>query len=481
MRDVSRLERVDGTLALVISMAALGLYATTLQDWYYGDGPQLVNRFVQSIEAGRLEIWMHVLYMPAAYLLECALPGYQPLLALEMLSALSMAVVLGGSFLVARGFGVSRKGAWIAAALWLVTPASWFFGTSIEVHGTHAAAVAVGACITLFGPWRVPVLAVALSCAVFPLVYLTHRTGLLLGPAWVLLVQFAKMRATGAGFGWRGLVFGVGVAHLGSLVLAMLVGQMLYGGDASLGVTTTLAFVEKLYRGYSWRVVEYGVVYPFAFLIPVLILGCLGWGSLQRWLLVAAVLPITSMFLFVFGDPTEGGYFLGVAPFLLAITGHGLDRMKGPLLGWVVLTLLVGQATMGVRRVRFSGYEHLGPERIERAERTHELFPDGGVVVALDFDSQTISGMYEGLREMNLVRILEASRATRTPEQFAIHLREMAKTFGKNLAFDLGYGKHREVVPDTVAYADATFAALRRNGPTRKITIRGREYLRLDG
>lgn len=173
----------DATLAVCLSACAALLYLATLQDWYYGDASQLVHDFAQGIEDGRLEIWMHVLYTPAAFLVELALPGYQPVLALKLLSALAAAIALGGAFLLARFFGVTRRSALASAVLLSVTPAFWFFATMIEVHALHAAAVAVCACITVYAPWRKPMLAVVLSCVAFPLVYLTHRSGLLLGPA----------------------------------------------------------------------------------------------------------------------------------------------------------------------------------------------------------------------------------------------------------------------------------------------------------
>ena len=477
MRDHQRPGSVDARLALGVSLVALLLYGATLQNWYYGDAPQLVNRFAQGIDQGRLEFWMHVLYMPAGYWVERVLPGYQPVLALKLLSVLAGAIALGGAFLLARFFGVTRKSGLACVALLGVTPAFWFFATMIEVHALHAASVAVCACVTVYAPWKKPVLAVTLSCVAFPLVFLSHRSGLLLGPAWVLLVQFARDRAVGEVFGWRGLVFGVGGAHFASLLLAMFAGQMLYTGELGLGITLTMDFVDELYRGFNWRVVEFGILYPFAFMIPAVVFGCRGRPRLEMWLYTAAVLPILLFFLFLFGDPTEGGYFLGVAPFLAILCGRGFDRLKWPAVGWIFAVLLVCQAGLGVQRVCFSGYEHLGAQRALRVEQTHKLLPDGGVVVTLGLACQTISGVYEGLREINLIQALEVSRPTHTPEQFALKMRAMTKTFGSPLAFDLGYQLDGEVHKATVEYVDLAFAAVERLGPTRRVTVDGRRFL----
>lgn len=208
----------------------------------------------------------------------------------------------------------------------------------------------------------------------------------------------------------------------------------------------------------------------------------IGWAGrrrLETWFYVAALVPILLFFL-LFGYPHEGGYFVGIAPFLAILGGHGLDRWKRPPLAWIAVPLLVCQAAIGVQRVRFSGYEHLGPARRARAEQTRELLPHGGVVVTLDFSLQTISGMYEGLREINMVTALEVSRTTLGPEQFAVHMRAMPEAFGMPLAFDLGYREVVELIPETIDYADSAFAALERLCAHRRVTIDGRTFLLIE-
>jgi hypothetical protein len=81
---------------------------------------------------------------------------------------------------------------------------------------------------------------------------------------------------------------------------------MLYTGELGLGITLTMDFVDELYRGFNWRVVEFGILYPFAFMIPAGVFGCRGRPRLEMWLCTAAVLPRLGKTTFLKVDKTLG-------------------------------------------------------------------------------------------------------------------------------------------------------------------------------
>src|SRR6185436_16334727 len=100
-------------------------------------------------------------------------------------------------------------GALVALALLVLAPSLWFFGTTVEIHALHFGCVALVAAVTLLAPWRRPALALALTALAFPLLYWSHQAAFMLGPGWVLLVQYARSRH-GTRYSWRALLLGVG-------------------------------------------------------------------------------------------------------------------------------------------------------------------------------------------------------------------------------------------------------------------------------
>ena len=68
----------------------------------------------------------------------------------------------------------------------------------------------------LLAPWQRPLLAGLLTAACLPLVFLSHQSGILLGPGFVLLAQVARKRRVGAGFRPGVLLLGIGPLFLAS-------------------------------------------------------------------------------------------------------------------------------------------------------------------------------------------------------------------------------------------------------------------------
>ena len=184
--------RAELALVVLLGLGAALLYTLFFQRWLFGDGPQLVDTFL--FKGG---YWMHILYLPAAYLLRDGLQPEDPIDSLRWLSIFGGALGVSGVFVLARSFGLTRARALFSALLAATTPAIWFFSTTIELHALHFATVTACACLVSRVSWSRPRLAGLLTLASVPLLFWTHKSALLLAPGWLFLALHVRERSTG--------------------------------------------------------------------------------------------------------------------------------------------------------------------------------------------------------------------------------------------------------------------------------------------
>jgi hypothetical protein len=336
-------------LAAALALAVGALYALTFQTRWYGDGPGLASIHALGLE----ERYYHVLYLPLCDLVQRVLGGDDPFRVVRLMSVVPMALGIGLGYLVLRACAAPRAGTLVALAALALAPSTWFFGTTVEVHALLVASVALVAVVTLYAPWQRPRLALTLVVAAFPLLYCAHQAAFVLGPGWVLLVQYARSRH-GTRYTWPQLLLLVGPLLLAALVAAVaLSGWVRFGALAPLvGELEKQVLLERSqelapFAHASPPTWSAEALLPLGVLVPLALLGCARLLRV-RWLApaIAALVLVPTAFFLWWGVYERGGYFLGCALFLAVPVAHLAGRVDRTALALAV-PLLVAQAVLG--------------------------------------------------------------------------------------------------------------------------------------
>jgi hypothetical protein len=401
---------VDALTAAATALALAALYAWTLQERQWGDGPQIVRDFLDSLGTGG--VWTHVLYFPAARALERLLVPGDPLRALELTSILGGACGGGGVYLIARAFGTDRFRALAAALLLATCPAWWFFATTTEVLGLHLACVALCALAVLLAPWQRPVLATGLACLALPLVILSHKSGVFLGPGFVALSQVGRVRRGLAPLSWPALLLGVGPAFLASFLLAAVGSARMSGLQPLEWLRSNSEFVA------GYHATGAGLIFAALWGAPLGAVGLMAaaafalrrtWG--WRALAVAAWAALPVVFFGVWGVSERGGYALSTAVLLVVVAVSAFDaRTRGEKAGW--LALLAAQAALGFFDVRSWDAPEWGRDNRSRAAAVERAIGPRGTLFSINLRFQDIEADLPGVRELNLYPLMRRGADT---------------------------------------------------------------------
>ena len=353
------------------------VYGLTQQERMHGDGPGLAGfHALPEMSTGYNQF-----YMACGRALAAVVPrelAGDPTFDLRLLSTLAGALGGAATYCVARGFGARRGAALLAALLTASAPAVWFYSTSVEVHSLHYAMAALGAAVMLHAPWQRVWLGTLLSCAVLPLVFFSHLSGVFLGPGCLVLIVWARVSRCGRPFSRRAYWGAVVPALCLTLVACILVrGRLRYG---TWILWDDLVFKQVAIHDnahFSRRMLVEGWLFPLGLLVPGAIAGLLAGirARVERLVpisLAILILPSTLYFLW-WGLPERGGYALGTAAFYGAAIALAL-RVPGPA-GWAggvaLLALQAAMALVGVHsydrgyrpRDRVAALEELLPPR----------------------------------------------------------------------------------------------------------------------
>lgn len=462
-RGPARLAAADLAVAALLAVAAAMLAAATAFGRVYtGDGSYLG---AMTADLARADWRYHnALYLPAAWLCAQVVPaGWlavvdDPLALGKATSAAACGLGAAASFLCCRLFGAARWAALAAAALLVVTPAVWFFGSAIEVHAVHFAVVAVVALATLALPWRRPVLAAAAAAILFVVPCVSHQTAPLLGPGWILLVQCARRRV-GRGFApvgllavGAGLLAAVGVAH----VLVQWRRGLGFGADPA-GVAAT---VDGWYRGFAPSLLRSEVLEPFALLVPLALVAC-AWRALDPWLRACAATTLLTTLAGVlwWGVPERGGYLLGGAFVLAALAAALWSALPRRVAVAAAALVLAAQAALGWRDVR--AFDAGGFQLADRVARVRQHVGPGGVLLSCTELSPAVSLWLPDVSEHSLVASLQQGAPI---DAWLATVEPLALAFvaAGPVALELGYRGRADLPANMVQAMERLEAALRR-------------------
>jgi hypothetical protein len=443
-------------LALALALAASLIYRLSAAERFANDGPQLASVFVRVPDA----VHWQMLYLPLARLLRSALALGDPYEPLRLLGALAGGVGVGTSFLFARGVGAPRRAALAGAAFVALARYAWFFGATVEVHALHFAAVGLAACLTLFAPWKRPLVALPIAGAAFASTWLAHGTAVLFGPGWILLVAFARARVA-APFRPALLFFGVGPFLLAALLTLMLPAKAWWtrhtGGSAELEWEIIRGYAANADRA---RFLAEGLLVPLGVVLPLVLLGLFRERRSARGRMLLALILPGSLFLLWWAVPEDGGYFLGGAPFhaalaALALAGVPRARLTVPLLLSAQLVLT------WTSLVRFDSTLR-APERVALARA---CLGERGYLGKVAYLAPDISIALPGVEEVDLTERLYEGFQARTPAaELAQALAPLLEQIlaGAPVALDVTYATQSWALAgrDYPAYVDAFVAAL---------------------
>lgn len=422
----------DVAVALVLGLGFWALYSLTFQHVPYGDGPFLAKNFYclrddrshwAGVEAAGFFFtpgyWHHPLQLMIASALGRWFDQLSPLAILRQLSSAPGAAGIALAYGLCRAWNTPRTAALIAALLLALSPAYWFFSTTIEVHALHGACVVLCACVTVCAPWRRPVLASLIVAIFLPLLFLSHQSALLLGPGFVLLSQLARWQSTGRSFRLPTLLLCVGPLYLSSFLAAIVISAWLRGTPLAEFFSWSSHTVDRFSQGFVLQSVYDGWLQPLGALLPLAALAL----ALQRLrglaLATTMVLVLPSMFFFlVWGMVERGGYTLGTAGFLCAAAATALPARPWRALAVGVL-LIALQGTLAYQSLRV----HDNPvvrERLERrAAAVARVIPEKGTLLSINTHFQFVETFLPDVIELSFYgQICGTDRIGGTPADF---------------------------------------------------------------
>lgn len=447
---------IAAALAVLVGL----VYALSFQTRYYNDGPPLIEMHVLHTR----ELHTHVLYLPVCDLVAGVLGAQDPLLALRLVSIMPAALGCGFAFLLACACGAPLFGALVAALLLALSPALWFFGTTIEIHALLFGTVTFVALVTLLAPWQRPALALALVAALFPLLFWAHESTFVLGPGWVLLVQYARTRRGGR-YSWPGLLLGVGPVLLLALFVSVGTASLARFGSV-LGILRDVD-TQLDVPGYQPAMHDSSVLWnewllPLGVLVPLALLGVRRLGR-ETWRAPAiGALVLLPLAFFVWWSVIErGGYFMGSDAFLLVPVALLLgDWSRGK--GLLALLLLAGQAAWARQRI---GEFDQGWVPAERVAQVRSALGDSGLLLSSVGFVPSIHIDLSGVEEFSMRNFVRSTclREHRLvpPEEIVATLRPFLLRLLERhprVAFETGFQEGAKDSPALAAFAPSLLA-----------------------
>ena len=455
-RGAAALDRWDALVVAALTALFGALYASNLQRWLWNDGFFVAEK----LEWNESGLWPHPAYLPVARVLNHLLPGPGPYEGLFATSWMPAALGLGVVYLLARGAGGSRLASGCAAALLGLTPVHWFFATTIEVHTLHFLGVTLAALVAQRAPWGRRSVAMTLAVLSFALVPLTHLLAPLLGPGWLVWCEHWAKRA-GAPLGAKRVLLVLAPLLVAVGLGAFALTSLYYWNDSVVGgIRGTADQIAEHLKPSAlawWRddVWLPGQIY----LVAALVGGAVLWRKERAlaWTLLALVVPLMA-FTAWWAVPNEGGYLLGITPFLALAVAAGAEGLRRHFGALALVLLALGLAVpLGLAAWdKGNAWRALHTEQLrdERAAQVRLVLGDDGVVVSFDTWKQPIGMDLPGIRERQLVKTVEAAfRESVGPETLATWLAYDLKLFAEahpeGVALDLLYremGRVNEVL-----------------------------------
>jgi hypothetical protein len=273
-------------------------------------------------------------------------------------------------------------------------------------------------------------------------VFLSHQSGLLLGPGFVLLGQLARARRVGAAFRPRALLLGIGPLFAASFGVAALLAAALRGMGLAQALISSAGFVGFYDRAITLAQVEEGWLRPLGILLPLALVGCAqAHPRNAAWTAASLILP-SVVFFSLWGIAERGGYALGTAVFFAILAAPLLPGSRRAILP---LTLLVAvQGAMGLRSI--DDYDSPAYRRSleSRVSALARALPEGGLLLTLDYPRVDFGRRRPDIQEHCFYRPLaEAVTAELPPEEFVRQLRSRIDALmleeARSVAVDLSH------------------------------------------
>ncbi len=412
--------RADGAVACFLALLFAALFGLSLQERLWGDGRDVLNLLTWD-ERAWWRSWPHVLHTHVALLFGALGPFERVHDDFALASAVPAGVAVGALYFASRLLGAARLAAAFAAVLAGGAPVVCFFATMLEVHTLHFGVVSVALLASLWcgARWSGARFHAAHG-ALFLVVALSHLTSATLVPIWALLGWFARGRR-GARRELRDDLGAIGVDLViagAGFAAALTLSQLLHYEEASSSAVSdigtmilgSLGALGPRYFLDEW-IAPLGVAALFgpwacSVLVVPALRRALGEGT-RDWLVVTVLggLPVFAFFtLWAFDN--EGGYALGILPFLVvagALLATRFVRNRAALFiggALVVLQAFLGHAALVSWRadLALAG-------TVQRRTAFVALLHGGERVIAIDIGGQPLDWYVPRVVERDFVRV----------------------------------------------------------------------------
>jgi hypothetical protein len=384
-------------LPCLLAAAAFALASSTAPDRLFGND---AAHFVHWIATGTIPAAYHnPLYPRLALALHSALRPADPAFAMQVLSALGMAIGVGFTTAAVGRAGRSGRSALGIGTLIAVTPVVWFFGAVVETHSLQFATMAFATWLTLSLDWRNGRRATILLALALALAQLTHPTSLVFGPGFLLLAHAMRPRADDR-FGAVEFV-AKGVVLLAGMLGGGLLSRALRGLPPALPTGESFATIREFAGAFGIATIAETWLMPLALLAPLQLvaLGCaLRRATLRDLALAASIVPATAFFLW-WSVPERGAYLIGTIP-ATALLLASLTRARTGVR--TVLLLILVQAAIGAWELYAFGSEQRLGERIARLQ---SALDGSGLVLSASDNAPPAQHYAPGLEEINLTAL----------------------------------------------------------------------------
>ena len=424
--------------ALVVGLAAAALFLLLAQARMPGDAAGLVAGLDRALDGtGPDTFWYHLAFAWVARGLAAALPWAGALGTLQVVAALAAGLAIPLAWLALRRLGVGERGAAGAALLLALSPGLVQHATIVEVHGLQLAAGLAALALVARARDAGPAGLAALGLGVGLLVNLAHQTGPLLFPGLVLAAFWgAGARPLPDTWPGRAARFGAASAgYLAALALARLATDRLSPFPNIRAFEDFAALTAMLQKPIGWSFLRDELLVMLPVLLACGALGAVGAlgltigrgagaergepgddnggdddrprarRDLARLGLVLVLVPWA--FFLLFGERTEGGYFVGAAPGLVLLTGLFLDARR-PASPLPLVLLALASLLLTWRLAAEPGRAEANVLARARVAAVAELLPAGGTVYALQYNEHTLAGRGDALVEVSDAGALRA-------------------------------------------------------------------------
>jgi hypothetical protein len=405
-------DSIDWRIVFGLLLGFTLLNVLTFKPDPYGDGPW----FIESVMLGNNKGGVHALFVPMFRTILGAIDCIS-ITGMNWLSAFFGAVGLSATYVFVRWMGATPLAALFSVILVRLCLAVSIQLTIVELHGTHFmfSALAFACAARLRQRWSLPL--VALFAMLYLGVYLSHTSGVLLAPAFALII----LGKPGAFLGLKSSkTVIVGAALVATQLSGMWLATQL-SDRVSPSFFAPLSAIQYYVQDgapFLWTLLA-GWIYPLALILCVSAFLLVRPKPFHYWLPAFIGIVPSVIFFSWLGYVEDGAYALGSMPLWALIMSVVYRRANVPLRTLAVAAALI----IGCRNSLYIPTTRGPVSNTLRIETVQSVLPRGGVLLSSQISYPQIQCYVAEISEVSLLPLLRgAKRRKLNPTEFVDQL-----------------------------------------------------------